>query len=144
MSSKLTELTEFSPFEPPSVLCGFCILSRLASPWSMVSSGHFDPGQTYDGYKAIEVVDPTFTECLAKGKDCFQHSNPKSSKLHFFFVGKKPFRHRGSTASNLRRMALLGRRSQFLRAQLLMLLQAVMIVSQINFLIELDTDILNE
>ncbi|MBW0506648.1 hypothetical protein O181_046363 [Austropuccinia psidii MF-1] len=37
----------------PSVLCGSGILSQLASPWSMASSGHFDPGQTYDGYKAI-------------------------------------------------------------------------------------------
>ncbi|MBW0496030.1 hypothetical protein O181_035745 [Austropuccinia psidii MF-1] len=40
---------------------------------------------------------------LPKGKDCFQHFNPKSSKCHFCFVGKKPFRHPGSAASNVRR-----------------------------------------
>ncbi|MBW0590543.1 hypothetical protein O181_130258, partial [Austropuccinia psidii MF-1] len=50
MSSKLTELTDYSPsVPPPSVLCGSGILSRLASPLLMASSG-----QTYDGYKAAE------------------------------------------------------------------------------------------
>ncbi|MBW0541740.1 hypothetical protein O181_081455 [Austropuccinia psidii MF-1] len=45
MSSKLTELTDSSPSAPPpSVLCGSGILSRLALPWLMASSG-----QTYDG-----------------------------------------------------------------------------------------------
>ncbi|MBW0479270.1 hypothetical protein O181_018985 [Austropuccinia psidii MF-1] len=44
VSSKLTELTESFP----SVLCGSGILSQLAS------SRHFDPAQTYDGYKAVE------------------------------------------------------------------------------------------
>ncbi|MBW0467131.1 hypothetical protein O181_006846 [Austropuccinia psidii MF-1] len=49
MSFKLTELTESSPSVlPPSVLCGSGILNQLAS------SGHFDPAQTYDGYKAVE------------------------------------------------------------------------------------------
>ncbi|MBW0499753.1 hypothetical protein O181_039468 [Austropuccinia psidii MF-1] len=63
MSSKMTGLTESSPSAlPPSVLCGSGILSWLASPWSMASSGHFDPGQTYDGYKAVEVLDPPCTE----------------------------------------------------------------------------------
>ncbi|MBW0552454.1 hypothetical protein O181_092169 [Austropuccinia psidii MF-1] len=53
MSSKLTELTESSPSAPPpSVLHGSSILSIFSSP-SMASSGHFDPTQTYDGYKAI-------------------------------------------------------------------------------------------
>ncbi|MBW0476692.1 hypothetical protein O181_016407 [Austropuccinia psidii MF-1] len=55
MSSKLTELTESSnSAPPPSVLCVSGILSQLASPWSMTSSGHFDPGKMYDGYKAVE------------------------------------------------------------------------------------------
>ncbi|MBW0554507.1 hypothetical protein O181_094222 [Austropuccinia psidii MF-1] len=54
MSSKLTELTESSPSEPPpSVLHGSGILSRFSSP-SMDTSSHFDPTQTYDGYKAVE------------------------------------------------------------------------------------------
>ncbi|MBW0465498.1 hypothetical protein O181_005213 [Austropuccinia psidii MF-1] len=74
MSSKLTELTESSPSAPPpSVLCGSGILIQLASPWSMASSSHFDPAQTYDSYKAVEVLDPACTKCLAKGRDCFQH-----------------------------------------------------------------------
>ncbi|MBW0585480.1 hypothetical protein O181_125195 [Austropuccinia psidii MF-1] len=89
MSSKLTELTESSPSAPPpSVLCGSGVFSQLSSP-SMESSGHFDPSQTYDGFRAVEVLDPAFTECLAKGKDCFQHYNPRPSKCHFCFIGKK-------------------------------------------------------
>ncbi|MBW0528777.1 hypothetical protein O181_068492 [Austropuccinia psidii MF-1] len=49
MSSKLSELTDSSPSAlPPSVVCGSGILSQLASSW------HFDPGQTYDGYKVVE------------------------------------------------------------------------------------------
>ncbi|MBW0586980.1 hypothetical protein O181_126695 [Austropuccinia psidii MF-1] len=76
MSSKLTELTESSPSAPPpSVLCGSGVFSQLSSP-SMASSGHFNPSQTYDGFRAVEVLDPACTECLAKGKDCFQHYNP--------------------------------------------------------------------
>ncbi|MBW0510728.1 hypothetical protein O181_050443 [Austropuccinia psidii MF-1] len=54
MSFKLTELTESSSSAPPpSVFCGSDIFSQLSSP-SMASSGHFDPSQTYDGYKAVE------------------------------------------------------------------------------------------
>ncbi|MBW0553845.1 hypothetical protein O181_093560 [Austropuccinia psidii MF-1] len=32
----------------------------------MASSGHFNPSQTYDGYKVVEVLDLACTECLAK------------------------------------------------------------------------------
>ncbi|MBW0559833.1 hypothetical protein O181_099548, partial [Austropuccinia psidii MF-1] len=69
----------------------------------MASSGHFDPSQTYDGFREVEVLDPACTECLAKGKDCFQHYNPRSSKCHFCFIGKKPCRRTGVTSSNIRR-----------------------------------------
>ncbi|MBW0485079.1 hypothetical protein O181_024794 [Austropuccinia psidii MF-1] len=104
MSSKLTKLTDYSPSAiPPSVFCGSGIVSWLASPWSMASSGHFDPGKTYYGYKAVEALDPACNEYLAKGKDCFQHFNPKSSKFRFCFVGKKPCFCPGSAASNVRR-----------------------------------------
>ncbi|MBW0584914.1 hypothetical protein O181_124629 [Austropuccinia psidii MF-1] len=76
MSSKMTELTESSPSAPPpSVLCDSGVFSKLSSP-SMAPSGHFDPSQTYDGFREVEVLDPACTECLAKGKDCFQHYNP--------------------------------------------------------------------
>ncbi|MBW0483742.1 hypothetical protein O181_023457 [Austropuccinia psidii MF-1] len=103
MSYKLTELADSSPSgPPPSVLCGSGILSWLASPWLMASSGHFDPGQTYDGYKAVEVLDPACTKCLAKQRDCFEHFNPKFSKYHFCFVGKKPCFCPGPMASNIR------------------------------------------
>ncbi|MBW0526063.1 hypothetical protein O181_065778 [Austropuccinia psidii MF-1] len=86
MSSKLTELTEYSPSSPPPS----GILSLFSSP-SMASSGHFHPTQTYDGYKEVEVLDPTCTEFLAKGKDCFEHYNPRSSKCHYcFIVGGRP------------------------------------------------------
>ncbi|MBW0525192.1 hypothetical protein O181_064907 [Austropuccinia psidii MF-1] len=103
MSSKLTELTESSPSASPlSVLCGSGIFSQLSSP-SMASSGHFDPSQTYDGFRAVEVLDPACTECLVKGKDCFQHYNPQSSKCHFCVIGKKPFCRTRVTSSNVRR-----------------------------------------
>ncbi|MBW0471134.1 hypothetical protein O181_010849 [Austropuccinia psidii MF-1] len=67
----------------------------------MSYSGHIDSSQTYDGYKAIEVLDPACTECLMKGKECFQNSNPKSSKLYFCFVGKKLFFCPGMPPSNI-------------------------------------------
>ncbi|MBW0562182.1 hypothetical protein O181_101897 [Austropuccinia psidii MF-1] len=103
MSSKLTELNEYSPSAPsPSVLCGSGIFSQLYSP-SMASSGHFDPSQTYDGYQEVEILDPACTECLAKVKDCFQHYNPRSSKCHYCFIGKKPCPRTGVLSFNVRR-----------------------------------------
>ncbi|MBW0527642.1 hypothetical protein O181_067357 [Austropuccinia psidii MF-1] len=103
MSSKLTGLPEsFLSAPPPSVLHGSGILSRFSSP-SMASSGHFDPTQIYDSYKAVEVLDPAFNKSLAKGKDCFEHYNPRSSKFHYCFIGKKPCHHTGKQASNVRR-----------------------------------------
>ncbi|MBW0592307.1 hypothetical protein O181_132022 [Austropuccinia psidii MF-1] len=67
----------------------------------MASLGHFDTSQTYDGYKAVEVLNPTFTECLKKGKQCFQHYNTQSSKCHHCFVGKKPCQCPGAPLSNV-------------------------------------------
>ncbi|MBW0590780.1 hypothetical protein O181_130495 [Austropuccinia psidii MF-1] len=67
----------------------------------MASSGNFDPSKTYDGYKGVEVLYPACTECLAKGKDCFQHYNPRSSKCHSCFVGKKPCFPTGPQDSNI-------------------------------------------
>ncbi|MBW0501914.1 hypothetical protein O181_041629 [Austropuccinia psidii MF-1] len=102
MSSKLTELKENSPSAwPPSVLHGSGILSQFSSP-SMASSGHFDPTQAYDGYKAVEVLDPAFTECLEKGKDCFEHYNPRYLNCHYRFIGKKPCCRTGKQASKIR------------------------------------------
>ncbi|MBW0477496.1 hypothetical protein O181_017211 [Austropuccinia psidii MF-1] len=69
----------------------------------MDSYENFDPGQMYYGYKAVEVLDPPCTECLAKGKDFFQNLNPKNSKCHFCFVGRKPCHCPASAASNVRR-----------------------------------------
>ncbi|MBW0523994.1 hypothetical protein O181_063709 [Austropuccinia psidii MF-1] len=71
MSSKLTGLNQSSP----SVLCGSDILNQLCLPWSMASSSDFGPSQDYDGYKAVEVLDPACTKCLMKGKECFQSFN---------------------------------------------------------------------
>ncbi|MBW0573739.1 hypothetical protein O181_113454 [Austropuccinia psidii MF-1] len=103
MSSKLTELTESSPSAPPpSVICGSGVFSQLSSP-SMASSGHFDPSQIYDRYRAVEILDPACTECLAKGKDCFQHYNPQSSKFYYCFIGKKPCLCTRVSSSKIRR-----------------------------------------
>ncbi|MBW0468388.1 hypothetical protein O181_008103 [Austropuccinia psidii MF-1] len=77
MSSKLAELTESSPSVPlPSVLCGSGIFIWLGSPWSMASSGHFDPSQTYDRCKAVEALYPSCTECLKKAPHFFQTYKP--------------------------------------------------------------------
>ncbi|MBW0509732.1 hypothetical protein O181_049447 [Austropuccinia psidii MF-1] len=103
MSSKLTEITESSPSAPPpSVLHGSCVFSRLSSP-SMASSGHSYPSHTYEGYRAVEILDPDCTECLAKGKDCFQNYNPQYSKCHYCFIGKKTCCRTGVPSSNVRR-----------------------------------------
>ncbi|MBW0536034.1 hypothetical protein O181_075749 [Austropuccinia psidii MF-1] len=69
----------------------------------MASSGHFDPSQTYDSYKAVEIHDPACTECLAKGKDCFKHYNPRSSKCHYCYIGEKLSCQTGRQVSNVRR-----------------------------------------
>ncbi|MBW0480221.1 hypothetical protein O181_019936 [Austropuccinia psidii MF-1] len=69
----------------------------------MAFSGVFDPTQTYDGYKAVEVLDPPCTKCLAKGKDPFEHSNPRSLKCHYCFIGKKPCHCTGKQASDVGR-----------------------------------------
>ncbi|MBW0575583.1 hypothetical protein O181_115298 [Austropuccinia psidii MF-1] len=37
----------------------------------MAFSGHFDPTQIYDAYKAVELLDPACTRFLAKGKVFF-------------------------------------------------------------------------
>ncbi|MBW0524052.1 hypothetical protein O181_063767 [Austropuccinia psidii MF-1] len=85
MSSELTELIESSPAAPrPSVLHVSGILSQFSSP-SMASSGHFDPTQAYDGYKAVEVLDAAFTECL---KPC-HCSGKQSSNVRRYLWSKK-------------------------------------------------------
>ncbi|MBW0552205.1 hypothetical protein O181_091920 [Austropuccinia psidii MF-1] len=102
MSSKLTELTQSSPSVPlPSVLCGSGIFSWLGPPWSMTSLGHFDPSQTYDGYKAVEFLVPACTDCLKKVRKCFQHYNPRSSNFHHCFVWKKPCQRPGAPLSGV-------------------------------------------
>ncbi|MBW0527682.1 hypothetical protein O181_067397 [Austropuccinia psidii MF-1] len=68
----------------------------------MASSGYFDPTQTYDGHKEVAVRYPACTECLAKGKDCFENYNPRSSKCHYCFIGKKRCRCTGKKAANVR------------------------------------------
>ncbi|MBW0495233.1 hypothetical protein O181_034948 [Austropuccinia psidii MF-1] len=103
MSSKLTEMTESSPSEPPpSVLHGYGILSRFSLP-SMASSVHFHPTQGYDSYKAVEVLDHACTEYLLKGKDFFEHYNPRSSNCHYSFIGMKACQCRGKQVSSIRR-----------------------------------------
>ncbi|MBW0528231.1 hypothetical protein O181_067946 [Austropuccinia psidii MF-1] len=68
----------------------------------MASSGHFDPSQTYYGYKEVNSFDPTCTECLRKGKQRFQPYNSLPSKWHHCFVGKKLCQHPGAPISELR------------------------------------------
>ncbi|MBW0518503.1 hypothetical protein O181_058218 [Austropuccinia psidii MF-1] len=70
----------------------------------MASSGHFDHSQTYDGYKAVEALDSACTECLAKGKDWFEHHNPRYSKCHYCYIGKNLFSQAGRQALNVRRL----------------------------------------
>ncbi|MBW0521977.1 hypothetical protein O181_061692 [Austropuccinia psidii MF-1] len=69
----------------------------------MASLGHFYPSQTYDGYKELEVLDPSLPQCFKKGKQFFQPYNPQSSKFHHCFVGMKPFQCPGAPASNTRK-----------------------------------------
>ncbi|MBW0561460.1 hypothetical protein O181_101175 [Austropuccinia psidii MF-1] len=69
----------------------------------MASSGHYDPSQIYDGYRAVEILDPACTECLAKGQDFLQHYNPQSSKCHYCLIDKKPCCCTVVPSSNVRR-----------------------------------------
>ncbi|MBW0583862.1 hypothetical protein O181_123577 [Austropuccinia psidii MF-1] len=91
MSSKRTEIPESSPSSPPpSVLCGSGVFSRLSSP-SMASSGHFVPSQIYDGYRAVEIIDPACTECLAKvgGGPIYSSSEVPISRINTEVVVKR-------------------------------------------------------
>ncbi|MBW0508787.1 hypothetical protein O181_048502 [Austropuccinia psidii MF-1] len=56
----------------------------------------------YDGYKVVEALYPSCTQCLKKGRQCFQNYNPCYSKCHHFFVGKKPYLCPGASLSNVR------------------------------------------
>ncbi|MBW0551257.1 hypothetical protein O181_090972 [Austropuccinia psidii MF-1] len=113
MNSKLTELNESSPSAlPTSVLCGSGIFSQLVSH-SIASSGNFDPSETYDSYKAVEVSDPACTECLARGKYCFQHYNPQYSKCHYCFIGQRPCHRTGVPTSNVRGYLCSGKERPF-------------------------------
>ncbi|MBW0570047.1 hypothetical protein O181_109762 [Austropuccinia psidii MF-1] len=49
----------------------------------MASSGHFDPSQTYDWFRAVEVLDPACTECLAKGRHLWSRKDgPFGQEFH--------------------------------------------------------------
>ncbi|MBW0547300.1 hypothetical protein O181_087015 [Austropuccinia psidii MF-1] len=103
MSSKMTELTKYSPYILlPSVMYASGIFSWLGSLLSIASLGHFDTSEIYDGYKAVEALDPACTECLRKGKEFFKPYDPWSSKHHHLFVGKKPCQGPGAPISNIR------------------------------------------
>ncbi|MBW0464382.1 hypothetical protein O181_004097 [Austropuccinia psidii MF-1] len=72
MSSKLTPPTESSASAPPpSGLYGSGAYIELDLPWSMPYYGFFEPAGVYDGYKADEVLDPSCTKFLTKGKSFF-------------------------------------------------------------------------
>ncbi|MBW0519008.1 hypothetical protein O181_058723 [Austropuccinia psidii MF-1] len=129
MSSKLTELTYSSTsVPPPSFLCDSGILSWMAS------SGHFDPGRIYDGYKAVEVLDPTCTEFWPREKIAFSTSTQNLQgatsvllgRSYVVVLGQKLPTSEGTCG--VKRMALLGRSPQFLRAQILILLHDILIV----------------
>ncbi|MBW0467275.1 hypothetical protein O181_006990 [Austropuccinia psidii MF-1] len=79
----------------------------------MASFEHSDPSQTYDGYQAVEVLDASCTEFLAKGKDCFQQYNPQSSKCHYCYIGKKPCHCTRLQDSNVRRYLWSGKDGPF-------------------------------
>ncbi|MBW0473203.1 hypothetical protein O181_012918 [Austropuccinia psidii MF-1] len=127
MRPKLTELTESSPFvPPPSVLCCSGVFSQLSSP-SVDSSGNLDTSQTYDNYKAVEVLNPACTECLARG--------------HVIVLGCQLLVSGG--IFGVGKIGLLQKSSQFLRHLLLMELQGIPIVNNLNTLITIGTDILD-
>ncbi|MBW0559035.1 hypothetical protein O181_098750 [Austropuccinia psidii MF-1] len=87
MSSKLTEITESSPYAPPpSVLCGSGNLSRLASP-SMASSGHFNPSNPMMVTRQLK-----FFILLVL-----------SVRPRYCYIAKRPCRQAGREASNVRR-----------------------------------------
>ncbi|MBW0521696.1 hypothetical protein O181_061411 [Austropuccinia psidii MF-1] len=99
----------------------------------MASTGDLDPTQVYDGYKAVEVLDPACTDCLAKGKDCFEHYNHRSQNSTTASLGRSHatiLRSRLQTSGGIcgvRRMGLLEKSSQFLRPLLLMVLQGILL-----------------
>ncbi|MBW0559328.1 hypothetical protein O181_099043 [Austropuccinia psidii MF-1] len=145
MSSKLTELTESSPSAPPpSVLRGFGVFSQFSSP-SMASSGHFYPSQTYDDYKAVEVLDPFWPGArIAFNTTILDLQSAITFPLergHVVVLGCQLLMSVG--IYGVGKMGLLGKSSQSLRHLLLMELQGFLIVSNFSILIEFGTDILD-
>ncbi|MBW0520817.1 hypothetical protein O181_060532 [Austropuccinia psidii MF-1] len=104
----------------------------------MSSSGHFDPTQTYDGYKAVEVFDSACTECLAKGKDFLNITIPDLQNFTTAILGRSHAAVLGSKLQTsegiygVRKMGLLEKSSQFLRLLLLMVPQGILLVIPIS------------
>ncbi|MBW0573648.1 hypothetical protein O181_113363 [Austropuccinia psidii MF-1] len=78
---------------------------------------------------AVEVLDPACTECLAKGKDCFQLYNPNLQNAIFALLERNhvvvPGCHLLTSGGiyGVERMGLLGKNSQPLRNLVLIKLQ---------------------
>ncbi|MBW0513764.1 hypothetical protein O181_053479 [Austropuccinia psidii MF-1] len=148
MSSKLTDLTESSPSTlPPSVLCGSGVFSQLFSP-SMASSGHFYPSQTYDGYKKLRVLILLVLSVWPGERIAFNTTildlqsaiTVSLERGHVVVPGCQLLISGG--IYGVGKMGLFGKSSQFQRHLLLMELQGIPIVSNLNTLIKIGTDIL--
>ncbi|MBW0569365.1 hypothetical protein O181_109080, partial [Austropuccinia psidii MF-1] len=125
----MTEITEYSPSAPPpSVICGSGLFSQLSSP-SMASSGHFDPSQIYDGYRAVEILDAACTGCWPRVRIVFNTTITDLQSAIIASLERKyvviPGCHllMSGDIYGVERMGLLGKNSQSLRHLLLMELQ---------------------
>ncbi|MBW0478706.1 hypothetical protein O181_018421 [Austropuccinia psidii MF-1] len=87
----------------------------------MASSGHFDPDRTYDGYKAVEVLDPACTKCWKKERIVFNIKIQGLQSVTVAFLGRSHvvvldrWLPTSEGIYGVRKMGLLGKSSQFLR-----------------------------
>ncbi|MBW0483313.1 hypothetical protein O181_023028 [Austropuccinia psidii MF-1] len=98
----------------------------------MASSGHY-PTQTYDGYKAVEVLDPACTEYLARGRIFLNITFPDLQNATTSLLGRSHVAILGSKLQTsggicgVGKVGLLEKSSQFLRPLLLMVLQGILL-----------------
>ncbi|MBW0563952.1 hypothetical protein O181_103667 [Austropuccinia psidii MF-1] len=149
LSSKTTELIESSPsVPPPSVLCGLASsVDCLHPPWRLLDilippkhmtvtrKLRFSILPVLSVWPGVRIV---FNTKILNLQSAITVSLERG---HVVVPGFQLLMSGGIYAVG--RMGLLGKRSQFLRHLLLMELQGIPIVSNLNTLIKIDTDILD-
>ncbi|MBW0528286.1 hypothetical protein O181_068001 [Austropuccinia psidii MF-1] len=94
MSSKLTSICDSNHSDsPPSLLYGPGVFDSLKELYekSMAPTEIYDINKTYDGFKSVRVIEPTFINCQKKGVPCVESATARSNRCQFCNLGKRNF-----------------------------------------------------